>query len=156
MSKIVDTLVLDNEEDFQKMLYKLAEEILDERPIDWYSSYVDSGPVNTSGNQDKVNVKIVGKAVPDRVMDNALKCAKDSRDCKGSVENPTFSVKSHAFQVLFNLIEFVEQEDLDLWVAEVLESVETVEELWKLKDRLAEHIRDRARAAPLGDIDKAW
>ena len=156
MSKIVDTLVLDNEEDFQKMLYKLAEEILDERPIDWYSSYVDSGPVNTSGNQDKVNVKIVGKADHDRVMDNALKCAKDSRDCKGSVENPTFSVKSHAFQVLFDLIDFVAQDALDLWLAEILESVETVEELWKLKDNLAEHIRSRDRVVPPGAIDKAW
>ena len=89
-------------------------------------------------------------------MDKALDCAKDRTRCKGSVDNPTYSAKSHAFQVLFDLMDFVEETDLDLWVAEVLESVETQEELWKLKDRLAEHIRDRARAVPLGDIDKAW
>ena len=113
MGKVVDTLVLDNEEDFQKMLHKLAEEILDES-------------------------------------------AKDKRKCKGSVNNHTPSVKSHAFQVMFDLMDFIEQTDLDLWVAEVLESVETIEELWKLKDSLAEHIRSRSRVVPPGSIDKAW
>ena len=89
-------------------------------------------------------------------MDKALECAKDKRKCKGSVNNHTPSVKSHAFQVMFDLMDFIEQTDLDLWVAEVLESVETIEELWKLKDSLAEHIRSRSRVVPPGSIDKAW
>jgi len=156
MSKIVDTIVLDNEEDFQKMLHKLAEEILDERPIDWYHSHVDSVRNQIPIEKNNVSIEIDDGKPSNSVMDKALKCAKDSRECKGSVENPTPSVKSHAFQVMFDLMDFIEQTDLDLWLAEILESVETIEELWKLKDSLAEHIRSRARAVPPGSIDKAW
>lgn len=156
MGKVVDTLVLDNEEDFQKMLHKLAEEILDNRPLDWYHSYIDSGTNQTRVEKNDVSIEIDDGKPSNSVMDKALKCAKDSRECKGSADNHTPSVKSHAFQVMFDLMDFIEQTDLDLWLAEILESVETIEELWKLKDSLAEHIRARARAVPPGSIDKAW
>jgi len=156
MGKVVDTLVLDNEEDFQKMLHKLAEEILDNRPAGWYNNVIDKRATSDLDSKSDIRIRIDNKAPSDSVMDKALKCAKDSRKCKGSVDNHTPSVKSHAFQVMFDLMDFIEQTDLDLWLAEILESVETIEELWKLKDSLAEHIRARARVVPPGSIEKAW